>query len=72
MFGEEFMKNNKKNIKIIYCEKEYELCSSIYDIDSNFHEELLDIKLKIIGTLTNLSHICLMVFNYIMQKIYLN
>ena len=57
IFGEEFVENNKKNIKIIYLNKEYELCSSILDIDKNFGDGgLVDIKLKVIGTLTNLSH----------------
>lgn len=36
--------------------KEYELCSNIEDIDKDFHEECyIDIKLKVIGELTNLS-----------------
>ncbi len=31
--------------------KEYELCESINNIDENFGEELIDIKLNVIGTI---------------------
>ena len=55
-FHKEFVKNNKNKIKIIYQNKEYELCSSIHDIDKNFNDDMIDIKLKVIGTLTNLSY----------------
>ena len=55
-FHEEFVKNNKNKIKLIYKNKEYELCTSIRDIDSNFQDEIIDVKLKVIGTLTNLSY----------------
>ena len=57
IFKEEFVKYNKKNIKIIYMNKEYELCESIENIiDKNCGEELIDIKLKVTGILTNLSY----------------
>ena len=55
-FHKEFVKNNKKKIKLIYKNKEYELCSSLLDLDKNFANDLVDVKLKIIVTLTNLSY----------------
>ena len=56
IFGEEFVKNNIKNIKICFENKEYQL-TSILDI-SNFKikEKIIEIKVKIINKITNLSY----------------
>ena len=55
LFGEEFVDNNKNICKIIYKEKIYELTDhfdkTVYDIK----EDILEIKLKGINQITNLS-----------------
>ena len=55
-FHKEFVKNNKNKIKLIIKNKEYELCGSIRDIDKDFQGGAIDVKLKVIGALTNLSY----------------
>ncbi len=44
VFGENFVKNNKDNFKLIINDKEYELMN-FYEI-SNYHNQILKIKIK--------------------------
>ena len=55
-FHEEFVKNNKNKIQLIFKNKEYKLCGSIREIDKDFQDNTIDVKLKVIGALTNLSY----------------
>ena len=55
-FHEEFVKNNKNKIQLIFKNKEYKLCGSIREIDKDFKDNTIDVKLKVIGALTNLSY----------------
>ena len=58
IFGEEFVKNNKSNVKIFYENKEIEL-TSFLDLDlSNYKtkKNILEIKAKIINRITNISY----------------
>ena len=55
-FHEEFVKNNKNKIQLIFKNKEYKLCGSISEIDKDFKDNTIDVKLKVIGALTNLSY----------------
>ena len=54
LFGEDFIKNNKNNCKIIIEKKEQDI---IEFLNVNKSEELLKIKLKEIKTITNMSYI---------------
>ena len=56
LFGEEFVKNNKNNCVIIINGKIQELCEYI-DIDENLRKrKYLEIQLKEVKTITNMSH----------------
>ena len=56
LFGEEFVKNNKNNCVIIINGKTQELCEHI-DIDENLRKrKILEIQLKEVKTITNMSH----------------
>ena len=52
IFGKEFVRNNKSNIKILYKGKNYEL-TEYFSVPKNI--KVLDIKLVEIGTITNMS-----------------
>ena len=54
IFGEKFIKNNRNKCKMIVNNKEYEI-SEKYNI-KNYNKNKLAIKLKIIGNITNMSH----------------
>jgi len=54
LFGEIFIENNKDKCKYIYEDKEYELES--YFILSNYNKDKLEIKLKGINNITNMSY----------------
>ena len=65
LFGERFVKNNKKNCKIVINGKEKELVS-FYDIDRLEENEILEIKLKGIYNIKDMSFMlcgCLSVFS---------
>ena len=53
LFGNEFVQNNKKNCKIIIDLKEYDLYTHWYKF--KVEKEILEIKLKIIKPLTNMT-----------------
>ena len=53
LFGEEFIKNNKNNCKIILNNKEFNIFEYL-SVDKN--NEILKIKLKEIKAITNMSH----------------
>ena len=53
IFGEEFVKNNKNKCKMIIDNKEYEI-SETYNIE-NYNDNILEIKLKLIENVTNMS-----------------
>ena len=56
IFGDEFVKNNKDSCKIIFDNKEYEL-TSFFDIKNfTIQDEILEIKLKEMNNIKNLSH----------------
>ena len=56
IFGDEFVKNNKENLKIIYENKELEL-DAFFDLSNNKQKKnFLEIQLKIIKDITNLSY----------------
>ena len=55
IFGERFVKNNKKNCKIITDKKEYNLISHLEKNESNSNNNILEIKLKIIKPLINMK-----------------
>ena len=56
IFGDEFVKNNKDNAKIIFDDKEYDL-NSLFDLrDIKIQNNFLEIKLKEINTITDLSY----------------
>ena len=55
IFGEEFVKNNKDKAKIIFNDKEYEL-SDLFDINDIKNEDFLELRLKEINTITDLSY----------------
>ena len=56
IFGDEFVKNNKDNCKIIFNEKEQDL-NAFFDLkDIKIKDQILEIKLKEINNLKNLSH----------------
>ena len=54
IFGAEFVENNKNICKMIIDDKEYEI-SEIYNI-GNFNNDILEIKLKGIENVTNMSY----------------
>ena len=59
LFGDKFVENNKDNIKLIIDTQTLNLCSSldIYkDIIKLKNKHTLNIKLKIIKQITNISH----------------
>ena len=59
IFGEYFVKMNKKNSKIIYKNKEYELTEYFEDIDKNHNYNcnyLILLKLKFINNKIDISH----------------
>ena len=56
LFGKKFVENNQKNCKIIINDKELELCEYL-DIDQNLQKnEILEITLKEINTVTDFSY----------------
>ena len=56
IFGDEFVKNNKDNCKIIFDNNEQEL-SAFFDLKNiEIKEQILEIQLKEINNLKNLSH----------------
>ena len=57
IFGEEFVKNNTNNIKIFYENKENELISFLDLSNYKKKEKILEIKVKIINKITNISYI---------------
>ena len=56
LFNEKFVENNKKNCKIIYNEKEYDLTSDIFRDLVTDKRETIEIKLKGINKITNMSY----------------
>ena len=54
IFGYKFVENNKEICKMIINNKEYEL-TTIYNIKSNYNNNLLKVKLKGINEITNMS-----------------
>ena len=57
IFGEAFVKNNKNICKIIFNNKEYELCSYLNDLVENVEQQnSLEIKLKGINKITDMSY----------------
>ena len=54
IFGAEFVKNNKNICKMIIDDKEYEI-SEKYNIE-NYNDNILEIKLKLIENVTNMSY----------------
>jgi hypothetical protein len=53
IFGDEFVKNNKENLKIIYEKEELEL-NAFFDLSNNKQKKnFLEIQLKIIKDITN-------------------
>ena len=54
IFGSKFVKNNKKNCKMIIDNKEYKIKEK-YNI-KNYHNNILKIKLKGINNITNMSY----------------
>ena len=57
IFGDEFVKNNIENLKIIYENEELEL-NAFFDLSNNKKKKnFLEIQLKIIKDITNLSYI---------------
>ena len=54
IFGSSFVKKNKNNCKIIYEEKEFELKDK-FEIDNNFNKDILEIKLKGISKISDIS-----------------
>ena len=61
IFGEDFVKRNKNNCKIIYDGKEYELSKQLeYYKEKKFDKSLIKIKLIGINNITNMSSM----FNY--------
>ena len=58
IFGKEFIKNNINNCKIIYKNKEYDICKYINDIDDEYNpNDILIIKLKEYNNITDMSYI---------------
>ena len=58
IFGKEFVKNNKKNCRIIYNNKIYELKEYLKDIDKEYkNKNLINLKLIIINDIINMSKI---------------
>ena len=55
IFGSDFIKNNKDKCKIIYEEKEYEIKEK-FNIDDKIKNEILEIKLKGINNITDMSY----------------
>ena len=53
IFGREFVDSNKKNCKIIYKEKEYEL-TEFFEIEEM--DDILEIKLIANNDITDMSH----------------
>ena len=56
IFGNEFVRNNKNNCSIILEGKELELCSNLNLKEINLNKNILEIKLKGIKDIKNLSH----------------
>ena len=57
MFGEKFVENNRNKCKIEYENREFELTEFFDDIKNYYRrEEIIKIKLKVKGNITNLSH----------------
>ena len=56
IFGEIFVNNNKNKCKIIYKNKEYELKEYIEDIDNNYDQKNLILKLRIFNKIINISN----------------
>ena len=54
LFGLEFVQNNKKNCKIIYKEKEYEL-NHVINFNFNSNETFIEIKLIGVSQISNMS-----------------
>ena len=55
IFDTDFIKNNKDKCKIIYEDKEYEIKEK-WNIDDNIKNEILEIKLKGINNITEMSY----------------
>ena len=57
IFGSKFVKNNIDNCKIIYKNKEYDLCKYLDDIDDNYnYNDMITIKLKGSNNITDMSY----------------
>ena len=56
IFGDEFVKNNKNNCKFIFNDDEYELDSFLDLKDNTIDNDLLEIKLKELNDITDLSY----------------
>ena len=56
IFGSQFVKNNKNNCKIIFEDKEYKLQED-FELNDNYNKETLEIKLRGINNITNMSSI---------------
>ena len=56
VFGKQFIKNNINKCKIIYNNKEYNLCEYINEIDKNYNSnDIITIKLKGYNNITDMS-----------------
>ena len=57
IFGEKFVDNNKNKCRIIYKNKEYNLCEFIDDIDNDYKsKDIISIKLKDYNNIKEMSH----------------
>ena len=61
LFGKDFVKNNANNCKIICDNKEYDLVEYFDINDYKKNKNILEIELKIINNLTDMSNMFLIV-----------
>ena len=71
LFGERFVKNNKNNCKIVINGKEKELVS-FYDIERLEENGIVEIKLKGINNIKDMSICSVDVYLYYLYKIFQN